>query len=135
MKRETAYDKNSKIMMILLVVVAVVGIASATYFYFQWQQATKSSSSSQISKQQAQALKDKVSKLMSLPDDEEPVVATVEDAEKLKNQPFFKNAVKGDRILMFPKAKKAILYRESDNKLINVGPIAITSQKTDKKNN
>ena len=64
---------------------------------------------------------------MSVPADETPTLASVTDKTKLKDQPFFKDAENGDQILIFPQAKKAIIYRESTNKLINVGPIAITT--------
>lgn len=75
---------------------------------------------------------DKVGKLLELPKDETPSVATVEDKDKLKDQPFFASAEKGDRLLIYQGAKKAIIYRESTDKVINVGPIAIqqnTAQK------
>jgi hypothetical protein len=64
-----------------------------------------------------------------VPKDETPTLATVTDKTKLKDQPFFKDAENGDQILIFPQAKKAIIYREKENRLINVGPIAITSDK------
>lgn len=72
-------------------------------------------------------LVEKVGKLYALPTDEEPTLAEVSDKEKLKEQPFFKNVENGDFILIYPNAKTAILYREAENKLINVGPIAIES--------
>ena len=67
----------------------------------------------------------KVQVLIELPD-EEPTLATVSDVEKLKDQAFFANAQNGDKVLIFQKAEKAILYRPSTNKIIEVGPITIT---------
>lgn len=74
-----------------------------------------------------QSILDKVSKLIELPN-ESPTVATVSDVTKLKNQQFFKNAQNGDIVLVFKDAKKAILYREGVNKIIEVGYINITEQ-------
>ncbi len=82
---------------------------------------------------EAADLKNKIAKIINLPD-ETPVVGTVNDKEKFKDQPFFSGVENGDKLLIFPEAKKAVVYREKDNKLINVGPIAVTaedSKKTD----
>jgi hypothetical protein len=73
----------------------------------------------------------KVGVLYTLPTDERPSLATVQDKEKLKDQPFFTNAENGDKLLIYSAAKQAIIYRPSNNKIINVGPIAIT-QSADK---
>jgi uncharacterized protein HemX len=73
----------------------------------------------------ADDLKQKVGKLMQLPN-ETPTIATVSDASKLKAQAFFADAKNGDKLLIFTQAKKAVIYRESENKIINSGPIAIT---------
>ena len=71
------------------------------------------------------ALKTAVAKLILLPD-EEPQIVTVQDVEKLKKeQPFFLNAQNGDKILIYQKAKKALLYRPNEHRLIEVGPITL----------
>lgn len=69
-----------------------------------------------------------VGKLMSLPSDESPAVATVSDIEKLKDQQFFKNAQNGDKVLIYASGKRAILYRPSENKIIDVGVINASKQ-------
>lgn len=69
-------------------------------------------------------LKNEVGQLIELPN-EKPTIATVVDVEKLKGQPFFANAQKGDRVLLFAEAKKAILYREGSKKIIEIAPINI----------
>lgn len=64
-----------------------------------------------------------VGKLVVLPADETPTIATVSDLAPLKGQPFFADAEMGDKVLIFQKAKKAILYRPSTKKIIIVAPI------------
>jgi hypothetical protein len=66
-----------------------------------------------------------VGKLISLPADETPTVATVTDVEKLKDQPFFANAQNDDKVLIYTNAKKAILYRPSEKRIIEVGAVNI----------
>ncbi len=104
--------------------VLLIGLAAvAIYFYIQYQNIKKNPN--QVAKAETDALVAQVSKLIDLPKDETPTVATVLDKEKLKDQPFFAGAENGDKILIYTKSKKAIIYRPKDNKLINVGPIAI----------
>lgn len=56
-----------------------------------------------------------------------PTVARVEDPAKLKesNETFYKDIQQGDYLVIFP--KRAIIYRESNDQIINVAPIINTS--------
>ncbi len=72
---------------------------------------------------QASTLRDEVATLIELPRGETPTIATVEDINKLKNQPFFTKAQNGDKVLMFAKGKEAILYRPGVRKIIQVAPL------------
>jgi hypothetical protein len=65
----------------------------------------------------------KISKLIVLPSDELPTLATVSDPEKLKDQPFFAQAKAGFKVLVYSKAQKAILYDPTTNKIVEVAPI------------
>jgi hypothetical protein len=64
----------------------------------------------------------RVGNMMLLPE-ETPTIATVSDLSKLQGQKFFAHASKGDIVLMYAKAQKAILYSPSQNKIIEVAPI------------
>ena len=72
---------------------------------------------------EAEELKSKVSEFVELPVDETPTVATVVDASKVREQPFFANAKNGDKVLIFARAGKAILYRPTTDKIIEISPI------------
>ena len=76
-------------------------------------------------KNDAQTLIAEVSKLIALPQDEVPTIATVSDLEALKSQIFFANATLGDKVLIYTKAKKAILYDPVNKKIIEVAPLNI----------
>jgi hypothetical protein len=69
----------------------------------------------------------KVGKLIALPTDEQPTVATVTDASKVKDQPFFADAENGDVVLIYTKAQKAILYRPSSNIIVEVGAVNLNN--------
>jgi hypothetical protein len=61
-----------------------------------------------------------ISQFMELPVGETPTLATVSNIEQLKGQPFFANAKNGDKVLIYQKALKAVLYRPSTKKVIEV---------------
>ncbi len=65
-----------------------------------------------------------VSKLIILPQGDEPVLATVTDAKTLiAQQAFFAGSENGDQLLLFPRNLKAVLWSPSRNVVVNVGPI------------
>lgn len=57
-----------------------------------------------------------VSKLMALPQDEIPTIATVSDLEKARTQSFFKNAQIGDKVLVYQKSKKLSCFVHLNSK-------------------
>jgi prepilin signal peptidase PulO-like enzyme (type II secretory pathway) len=69
----------------------------------------------------------KVGKLIVLPSDELPTVTTVSDAAKLNSQPFFKNAKNNDKLLVYSNSKWAVLYRPSENRIIEVGSFSVVT--------
>lgn len=81
-------------------------------------------------KKQSQDLLGKVGQLIALPTDEEPTIATVSDLSKLENKPFFKNAQLGDKVIIYSKSRKAILYRPTDNKIIELAPLINDQEST-----
>jgi len=77
---------------------------------------------SQSGQDQLKQVTNAVSKLIILPTDETPTLATVSDANKLKNQAIFAKAKDGDRVLIYVKAQKVIIYRPSAHKIVDVNP-------------
>ena len=100
--------------------------AGGYYFYLQYQKTQKMlESPTDAVKEQVNSVVAAVGKLILLPDDEEPTLATVSDKTKLQSQAFFAEAENGDQVLIYPKAKKAYLYRPKLNKLVDVAPANI----------
>lgn len=108
-----------------LLIAFVLLVAGGVSFVFYTKYKEVKDNPQIVAQQEVDYLTNKVSKLMKLPDDEQPTIATVQDKEKLKEQPFFKDADNGDKLLIYTKAQKAIIYRDKTNTLINVGPIAL----------
>lgn len=77
---------------------------------------------------EAQILVRRVGELVLLPKDEVPTIATVSNPELLKDKPFFAEAKKGDQVLIYSNAKKAILYDPKINKIITMAVINISAE-------
>ncbi len=129
--RRVARGKPSKrkilIVLVALLVVALGGASALSYI--KWRDAERRLESfndpaqyEKLQMERAQATIDALGKLMILPD-EKPTIATIVDVESLKKQnpEFYKNARNDDKILVYP--NKAIIYRESENIIVNVLPV------------
>jgi hypothetical protein len=64
-----------------------------------------------------------VGKLMVLPD-EEPIIVTVTNPEEFDGQPYFTEAMVGDRILIYNVARKAILFRVQEQRIVDIAPLS-----------
>lgn len=91
--------------------------------YFTWQLYSELNASELLLKSdEKQTVIQNVSKHILLPKGEDPVFATVTDPAKLPREPFFKNAAAGDKVLVFESSKKAVLYRPSVDKIVEMMP-------------
>ncbi len=122
-KKRRKFSKKT----IVVILILIAAVAVTVYFYRENNRLkTDPSAITELQNKEVEDLTAKIGKLIELPSGETPVVATVDDKEKLKEQPFFKNAENGDKILIYTTAKKAVVYRPATDKIINVGPIAVS---------
>jgi hypothetical protein len=121
----TTGRKRSRNKILLLVSLALVVLFAAVAGFFFWQWQSLKSNPNIEAQATSTRLIEKVGKIYDLPKDEKPTVALISDKNKLKDQSFFEKAQNGDYLIMYTNAKLALLYREKENKLINVGPITI----------
>lgn len=84
----------------------------------------------ELTKQETKELVEKIGKLVLLPADEEPILATVTDKEKLKEQPLFAKAENGDKILIYAKAQKAYIFSPNKEVLVDVVSVNIGGLQT-----
>jgi hypothetical protein len=113
---------------IVVVILIVLGMGSGIYYYVQYQNVKNvlGSKASSTADPSAELIK-KVGMLIELPKRENPAIATVSDITKLKGQPFFAHAKNGDKVLIYQKSQKAILYDPLVNKVVKVQGINISS--------
>jgi hypothetical protein len=116
---------NRRTITLGLAVVVVIGAGVGYYIYTSSHQSPQ-----QAQQKEIDSLVAAVGKLMVLPSDEQPVIATVADPAKLKDQPFFANAKVGSKVLIYNKAKKAILYDPVGGRIIDVAPLSLNATPT-----
>ncbi len=122
-------SKNQKVLFSVITIVAVAAIVGCAVLMNKYQTLRQAVVDSQTANAaQVKSTVDAVGKFIELPKDEVPTMATVTDPEQLKDQPFFRNAVKDDVVLIYPLARKAILWRPSTEKIIEVSAINIPAE-------
>lgn len=123
-RRKSRKIKRLSILIAILIALLIGLVAFGAYQYNRLSNENRLLSNPEESaKAETERLKEKVSKLVDVPSGEEPTIATVVDVSKLKDQSFFAKAENGDKVFMYAKAKKAILYRPSTDKIIELAPI------------
>lgn len=117
-----------KLILTVLGVLLVIALGSSGYFFYKFKDAT--ADPSKKAEKELADVKIMISKHLLLPEDEEPTLATVSDPEKLTEQPFFKNAEKGDKVLLYARSKKAILYSVKKDQILEVAPFSGSGEPT-----
>lgn len=102
----------------------ITGLVLVSGYYFYQYKKIKNNLNVATQEENKVLLAD-IGKIIELPQDETPTVATVSDKDKLKEQDFFKSSENGDKILIYSNYKMAILYRPSVNKIIKVAPLVM----------
>ncbi len=115
---------SGKMFVLLFVVVLLLALGLAGYFFIKYQNISQREKVAGATTEVTKTI-EAISKLIELPQGEQPTLATVSDKSKLEGQSFFTQAENGDKVLIYTNAKKAILYRPSTNKIVEVGPVNI----------
>ena len=134
-KKKNPFSKLSRkklITVLILIVLLIIAVFAYQKYDELKKENQKLSNPQEAQRLETEILLERVAKHIEVPQGEQPTVATVVDASKLKNQAFFKNAQNGDKVLLFAQAKKAILYRPSTDKVVEVAPINIGESTKDK---
>lgn len=114
---------------IIFIVLLLITIGSLV-FAFRKAQSPKIIDSQAVAAAEIKSIVAELGKVMVLPQNETPTLATVKDPEVLKDQPFFAHAMEGDKVLIYTNAHKAILWRPSTHKIIEVSELASNNVNT-----
>lgn len=116
---------------VIAVLFALIGIGGVGLYQYNKVQSelakVKNSASGPLTDDRQRELIAEVSSRILLPTDEKPTVAVVSDINRLKDQQFFTGGQNGDVVLIYMNAKKAVLYRPADKKIIEVAPVNLNN--------
>lgn len=104
----------------VLTTLLLMALSVAGYFYYQYRQTAQVASAKEI-----EDLSQEIGAVMMLPEGETPTLATVTDREKLAEQAFFEKAENGDKVLIYSQSGRAILYRPSTKKIVDVTTVNV----------
>jgi hypothetical protein len=123
-KSTKSFSSKNKLTLVIAVlgVLLALALAGLGYFYFHY----VAGGEKQV-KSEEELIKEAVGSRILLPE-ETPSIATVTDKTKLADQPFFKKAENGDKILIFTNSGRAILYRPKIKKVIDTTTISLTPE-------
>jgi hypothetical protein len=127
--KSKSFLKNKNGLLFLGVTIAIVIGIIPSFFFYQSKTKSDTAGSNAVAPESNDIIK-KVGAFMELPKDEDPTIATVTDLEKLRGQPFFANAKKGDVVLIYDKAARIILFDPVANKIINAASTNVETPTT-----
>lgn len=115
----------------LLLVLCACLVVAFTWLFVNYKQATAQVALLSTPEGQMQLQEEEVSEILAavsghmlLPAEQNPVVATIVNAESLATeQAFYANAEDGDMLLVYQ--EKAIIYSPTRDLIVNVGPVLI----------
>jgi hypothetical protein len=114
--------KKSKKMMWIAGAIALVLIVGGGFYYYYYTQSPAGKEAK--AKAETASLIKQVSKLMILPTDDEPAIFDITDPSQLSSQQaFFAGAEKGDKLMVYSKTAKAIIYSPKRDVIVIVGPV------------
>lgn len=114
---------KKKILIVAVVIILV--IAGGVYYW------TTSKPEGGVPSAEVESILSKLGTHMLLPSGETPQIGQIDDpVEGAKTQPFIAGAVKGDLLIVYVKAAKAIVYSPSRDIIVNVGPVSMDSEES-----
>ncbi|MFZ3031488.1 MAG: hypothetical protein WA082_00435 [Candidatus Moraniibacteriota bacterium] len=120
---ETPKKNRALSAIVVLVILLFLSVGIAGYFYYQLKNVGVAKSETDEITELIQT----IGATLELPEGEAPTLATVTDKEKLAEQPFFQKAENGDKVLIYANTGRAILYRPSTKKIVDVTTVNVNT--------
>lgn len=108
----TSHPKRTKIIITSLIILCLGGVGSGVFFFVQYSQV-------QAKANQKEDLTKRISTIAELPNESSTLV-TVADKTKLQNKQLADKVSNGDVLMIFTKSQRLIIYRPSDNKIVDM---------------
>lgn len=115
MTNNTEEKQNKSHKLLAITVVFVIAMCLLMGSFYKSQQAKHE----KAVEAENSVILEKISKLLNIPT-EKPIISNVNSKEDFANAPTFKNAEKGDKVIVWVSANQAVLYRPSTNQVIDV---------------
>lgn len=115
--------KNIKIAFVVLLIVAIGAIIALGVFL---KSSHNTTGSVDIKAIDVKSVVSDVGKAIILPEGETPNISAVADVSALKNEPFFANAETGDLVVVYPSTRRAILWRPSVKKIVEISIVNVS---------
>lgn len=122
-----AKEKTLLPVVMVMGILLLIALSVAGYFYYQFRHSAQIADAKEI-----EDLAKEIGAMMMLPENETPTLATVTDRDKLSEQPFFQKSENGDKVLIYSNTGRAILYRPSAKKIVDVTTININTPSAEK---
>lgn len=132
MDAESTNRTKLSVKTVLTIVVIALLAGVAAFFYLDAQNAKQQTPEATQARNQEETERvvSGLGQILLLNSEAEPTVARVEDPSKLQesNRDFYKDVQVDDYLVLYP--QRAVIYRESENRIINIAPIINASQLT-----
>jgi hypothetical protein len=116
----------------LIVVFGLLAFAAWSFWRYQQAQellrlATDPQAQAEQATRERQELLASVSRLMVLPEGEEPLILDIQGAEAMAAaEPFFENTIDGDKVLVYVEAGQSIIYSPSRDIIVKTGTLTVS---------
>ena len=107
----------------LVIGLFVVVLAGSAYYWFEVRGDSGSGDvTTQSNLEESEQVLESLNQILLTESDKTPTIARIEKPERLRenNEDFYKNAQEGDYLILYP--KRAVIFRQSENLIINVVP-------------
>ena len=117
----TPRHPRRRLFMLFFLLAFAAAVATSAYYFVQYHRLKNDPTIE--ARKDAERVVGELSRLMIVPDDPAPVLATVSDRDQLQDQPFFRSAENGDQVVIFPSSMKAVLYRPGEKRIVDIAPL------------